>query len=275
MKDEQPIRSFLFVPALRLDFLDKAAASGAGAVLVDLEDAIPPARKAEARATIGDWVSRLSGAGIKAAVRVNANDVADIQAVCAAGAWAVIVPKVNHTADLDAFRGSTQGMSSRPRLFATIETAKGVLACAEVARVADVSGLMFGAGDFAMDTGMAFDEDVLTAPCASVVIAARAAGLPAFGLPGPITDFRNLARLTALAQRARALGFSGTPVVHPRQVAIIEQVFGVSADEISRAQEIVRRFEASDGLPFSDEEGLIEWPIYEAARELLRSTKDR
>ena len=272
MMDEQLVRSFLFVPALRQDFLDKAIASGAGAVMLDLEDAIPPARKAEARETLHDWVTQLSGAGVKAAVRVNANDADDMQAACSAGAWSVIVPKVNRSADLDTFRHSTRGMTLRPLLFATIETAKGVLACTGIAQVPEVSGLMFGAGDFAIDTGMAYDEDVLKVPCAAVVIAARAAGLPAFGLPGPITDFRDLDRLRALAERARALGFSGTPVIHPRQVPVIEQVFGTRDDEIARAQEIVRQFEASDGLPVADAEGLIEWPIYEAARKLLRSS---
>ncbi len=275
MKDEELVRSFLFVPALRQGFLDKAVASGAGAVLLDLEDAIPPARKVEARETLHDWVARLSGAGIKAAVRVNANDAADMQAACLAGAWSVIVPKVNQTADLDTFRHGTRGMNPRPLLFATIETAKGVLACAGIAKVPEVCGLMFGAGDFAIDTGMAYDEDVLTVPCAAVVIAARAAGLPAYGLPGPITDFRDLDRLRALAERARALGFSGTPVIHPRQVPVIEQVFGVRNEEIARAQEIVRQFEASDGLPVADAEGLIEWPIYEAAQRLLRTCGPR
>lgn len=269
MKDEEPVRSFLFVPALRQGFLDKAIASGAGAVLVDLEDAIPPARKAEARDTLQAWVTQLSGAGIKASVRVNANDAADMQAACSAGVWSVIVPKVNRPADLDTYRHSARDMNRRPLLFATIETAKGLVNCAGIAQVPEVNGLMFGAGDFAIDTGMAHDENVLTVPCTAVVIAARAAGLPAYGLPGPITDFRDLDRLRAMAERARALGFSGTPVIHPRQVAVIEQVFGFRNEEIARAREIVRQFEASDGLPVADEKGLIEWPIYEAAQKLL------
>lgn len=273
MNEVKPLHSFLFVPALRSDLVGKAARSGAGAVVLDLEDAIPPQRKREAREALAGAIAQLQRDGMRAVVRINAHDMADAQVACTLGAWGVVVPKVNCAADLSVCASCARGEARSPRLFATIETAKGLLAAAHIAQVPEVDALMFGSGDFAIDSGMACHEDVLALPASLVVIAARAAGRLAYGLPGPITDFADLARLERMALRARALGFSGTPVIHPRQVPIIERVFGPSAEELARARAIVREFEASDGLPTAGSSGFIEWPIYRAALELLKSVE--
>lgn len=270
-------RSMLFVPVLRDRLVHTAASSGAGAIILDLEDSIPPDSKEQARAALDAAAAKLRDAGAVVFVRVNRGSREDLLASARIAPDGLILPKVATPDDLreavDVFQsGASDGRKTR--LYATIETAAGVVNAPAIAAGGSVDGLMFGAGDFAFDTGMAYDESVMEMPACLVVIAARSASLPAYGLAGPITNLAHSSRLLTIARRSKALGFSGSPAIHPRQVPIIEEAFAPLPDEVERAKRIIALYEASDGLPMKDDGTLIEWPLYREACSLLGRTPE-
>lgn len=263
------VRSMLFVPVLRERFVERAKNCGAGAVILDLEDSIPVHDKSRARAALPQACARLKASGLNVAVRVNRGNIDDATASQQTGVWGLVLPKVDAGEDLRPLASLFSGTRNRPYILATIETAKGLVNAAEIAASPIVDGLIFGAADFARDTGMAYHEDVLEFPAWQMVLAARAARLPAFGLAGPLDDIRDMDRLRRLAQRSKRLGFCGAPAIHPAQIEVLEGAFAPSEEELARARAVVSQFEASDGLPSADDGRLVEWPIYVAACELL------
>ncbi|SKC71727.1 HpcH/HpaI aldolase/citrate lyase family protein [Krasilnikoviella flava] len=234
-----PPLTLLYVPADRPDRVAKALSSGADAVLVDLEDAVAPAAKDAAR---GHLVRLLGGEGDGPAVQVRVNHAStpwhaeDVAALAALprGVGAR-VPKVESVAEVRALADALPGR----RLHLLLESALGVERAFELAtaspRVASV-----GLGEADLRSDLRVDDDAgLTWARARVVVAARAAGLPAPAMSA-YTHVRDLEGLAASCRAGRALGFCGRTAIHPAQLATIREAFAPRPDEVARAREVVR-----------------------------------
>ena len=232
------LRSLLFVPPLKPRYVEKAPATAAEGFIIDLEDSIGPTLKAAARAAVPGVLEALRGAGRPVLVRINADGEEDIQAL--SGYWldGVIAPKVRSVVEVEVLAKHLRTAELNVGLLVSIEDPQGVLNAPE---------LMFGAGDFVAATGMAPIADILTIPAMMTVLAARAAGCPAFGLPGLIAEFRDLEALRALASHAKSIGFNGSPAIHPDQLVVLQEAFSPTVEEAAAANRVVQAYESSDG----------------------------
>ena len=264
-------RSLLAVPASNRKMVEKALASEADAVFLDLEDAVALEKKAGARDDVARAVMELDWGGRPTLFRANAIDTRwfyrdVIEVVEAAGDRldAVLVPKVNRPEDLHAVAVLLAGIEletdlppGKIALEAQIETAGGLTNIDAIARSTDRLGaLHFGPGDFAASLGMpqtslgtrdewdeAYPGHRFGYVMQRVVVAARAAGLRA--VDGPVADHRDEEGLRAACRLARALGFDGKWCIHPAQIPVVNEVFSPTAGEISWAEKVVEAYEAA------------------------------
>ncbi|WP_275002768.1 HpcH/HpaI aldolase/citrate lyase family protein [Promicromonospora iranensis] len=232
--------TLLYVPADRPDRVTKALASPADVVLVDLEDAVAPSRKAEARENAAELLARGPG-GRAVQVRINhastpwhADDVALVASLPAqVGAR---IPKVESA---DEVRALAAALPGRP-LHLLVESALGVERAFELATASpQVASLGLGEADLRSDLRVDGDEG-LTWARGRVVVAARAAHLP----PPHMSAYTNVRDLDGLAdscRAGRALGFCGRTAIHPRQLDTIRAAFLPSASEVAVAQEVLAR----------------------------------
>ena len=239
-----PPRTYLFVPGDRPERFDKARASGADAVVLDLEDAVSPARKAAAR----DAIAAALGGGTRWVVRINdaatpwfSDDLA-LLAAAPAGSVEVMLPKAESPAQVAAVRAVLPTVP----VLALIESALGVLQVDAVAASPGVSRLVFGTLDFALDLDIDITDDPagLLHAAGRIALASRAAGLaaPVAGVTPEITDDR---RLLADLAWARRLGFGAKLCIHPRQVAPLHQALEPDAASLDWARRVLAAVAAS------------------------------
>ncbi|CAN5356339.1 CoA ester lyase [soil metagenome] len=276
--------SMLFVPVLNDTFLAKAATRGADCIQLDLEDSIPFARKAEARAAVAVAAAGLAAQGVEVVVRINRPwrmAIADIEASVSPAVLGLTLPKVPDAShvraigevidELEAERGLTRGHT---RLVAMIETAEGLLNMAEIARASDrVVGITVGAEDLGLSMGMEPNEDALYVPNVQAVAAARAAGVLPIGYVGTVAEFADEAKYRATAERARRLGFAGGFCIHPKQVPILNAAFSPGETDVADARELVAAYEAAEraGKGAVTHKGrMIDAPVVDRARALLQ-----
>jgi citrate lyase subunit beta/citryl-CoA lyase len=260
-----PRRSYLFVPADRPDRYAKALAAGAGAVIVDLEDAVAPEAKVAAREALMHWLSRATA---QVLVRVNASETgwfADDLALCGHAAVAgVLLPKAERRADL----AHASAIAAGRRLYPLIETAAGFDAMRTLANAPGVERLMFGSIDFQVDLGIDGDDDALLAFRSQIVLASRLAGLraPVDGVTAAIDDAE---RLRLDAERARRLGFGGKLCIHPKQVAVVERAFAPSEAERDWARRVLDAAERAKGAAVAVDGKMVDKPVMLRARAIL------
>ena len=271
------LRSLLFAPAVRPDFITKLPQRGADAVVIDCEDATPANAKAEARLNARRLAPSVAASGTQVMVRVNA--VAsewfedDVQDALSDELAAVIVPKVDTWAALDACDHALEDAGfGYLGVIAGIETALGVADARPLLAHPRVVGAYFGAADFIADMGgVRTGSNVEVHHARSVVaLSARLAGVPV--LDQIVADFRDGERFTAESADARALGFSGKLCIHPDQVAIANSAFVPSAEEIGRAQRLLHAYEhaSSAGIAAIDFEGqMVDEPLAVQARRII------
>ena len=225
-----PPLTWLFVPADRPDRVEKAVASRAHAVIVDLEDGVPAAAKAEARANLGDLFRAVREKPVF--VRVNSGSDDDLAAVAGLPLAGVFVPKVERPGDVPAL----------PSVHAMVETARGVEAVFEIASHPVVHGLSLGEADLRSQTGAL--EEGLDFARSRVVNAAVAAGLPR--PPQSVyMNVRDLEGLAASCRRGRALGHLGRCAIHPDQLEVIERAYLPTAQEVELARATVEKLETA------------------------------
>lgn len=274
------MRSALFVPLADERFLAKAHERGADALLLDLEDSVPPAQKEAARARLADAARRLTERGATVMLRVNpapellAND---LKAAAQVRLAAVFLPKVESAQDVVAAERLLGG--SATKLVAMIESPAAALEAAAIARAGTrLAGLAFGSEDYCGALGIASGAALLDVPAQMVAMAARARGLAAFGQPGPVTEIENMDAYERLLGRAKAMGFTGTLCIHPKQVAAANRVYAPTAEEVAMAKEIVAAFDAAlrEGRGAIALHGrMIDAPVAAQARATLARAKDR
>ncbi len=277
------LRSLLFLPATAEHLLAKASERGADALVVDLEDAIPPNRKAEARPMARTAVQHLAARGATVLLRVNSEPdlwQQDLQDMPLQSLAAVMLPKVETPAQLEAFdqalatraAAARHGGGQPPPIAALLETPRGVLAAAQVAPHPALCALGFGAEDYAGALGVPPEPAALTWPAQQVLTCAHAHGLACWGLAGSIAVVDDLAGFEQTVRAGRAMGFTGSVCIHPRQVPIVNRGFSPTADECAWAARVVAADEAARmaGLGAVLLDGrMIDRPIVEWARRWL------
>ncbi len=256
-------RTLLFAPADRPERFAKAARAGAGLVVLDLEDAVIPERKPAARANVLEWLAHDN----TCVVRINAAGTEwfddDVRAV-AAHDCAVLVPKAEDPGQLEELAAR---LDPAPCVIALIETATGVLNAPRIAAAPGVRRLAFGNVDLAAQLGVAADDRLALASARSEVVLACAAA----GIPGPIdgvtTDVHDAEVLRADIEHARRLGFTGKLCIHPRQLAVADEVLRPSAEELAWARSIVEA-PLMNGVAVVDGQ-MVDKPVLDRARRLL------
>ena len=277
------LRSLLFVPGDRPERFAKAAASGADAIILDLEDSVSPANKEAARAAVADYLA--GEREVITLVRVNPLDghmtAADVAAIAAARPDAIMLPKAEGApaiAQLDTILRSESpaGTSLPPILPIATETPAAIFTLGSYREVgARLIGLTWGAEDLPAAIGAATSREAdgdYTDPYrvarVLTLFAAHGAGVAAIDTVFPaISDADGLA---AYAARARRDGFTGMMAIHPAQVAPINAAFTPSADEVARAQAIVDAFAANPGAGVLQLGGkMVDAPHLKQARHIL------
>lgn len=273
-------RTALFVPATRADRIPKALASGADAVIVDLEDAVAPQDKDRARAALDaalaadlhrasaspSFLSSVSGPQLWVRVNAGAPWGEHDLALCArhAAVQAVMVPKAESAQQMQA---AFEACGRKP-LVALIETAEGYARRDDVASHPAVKRLAFGSIDFQLDLGISGEGDALLVFRSGLVLASRLAGLPA-PLDGVTVEVADLQLVAADAARARALGFGGKLCIHPQQVGPVNAAFSPSPAEMEWAQRVVAACEASAGAAVAVDGKMVDKPVLLRAQALL------
>jgi citrate lyase beta subunit len=265
-------RSLLAVPASNRRMVEKALASGADAVFLDLEDAVAPESKPDARGDVVLALRELDWGGRPTLFRANAldtrwfyRDVVEVVEGAGEALDAVLVPKVNRPEDLHAVAVLLDGIElekdlepGKIGLEAQIETAEGLTNVDAIARsTGRLRALHFGPGDFAASLGMpqtsigtrdewdeAYPGHRFGYVMQRIVVAARAAGLRA--LDGPVADHRDEEGLREACRVARAIGFDGKWCIHPAQVPVVNEVFSPTEDEVSWAKKVVGAYEEAN-----------------------------
>ena len=283
-------RSWLFVPGDKPKMMAKAFASGADAVIIDLEDAVSEQNKADARNLVAAFAKDPPPTSSQLWVRINplhtAHALPDLAAVVQAGPAGIVLPKadsVSAVIELDHYLSALEAAAGRPlgetRIlpFAT-ETAKSVFELGSyVASGPRLAGLTWGAEDLPVAVGATSGRDergAFTPLCElarSLCIAgAAAAGVAAIEAVYP--PFRDLEGLRAYAVRGRRDGFQGMLAIHPAQVTVINEVFTPSAAEIEYAERVVAAFESNvDRGTIALDGKMLDAPHLKQAKRILAS----
>jgi len=265
-------RSLLFVPGLRPDRYPKAMAVGADCVCVDLEDAVAPDRKDEARHLSLPVFGETGVGRAERVVRINGvrtiDGLRDILALSTTPhpPDALMLPKIRNAEEV---RWLDDVLSHVPVTFQVIiETTDGLLNAAEIAQASPrISTLLFGAYDMAAELRASRSWDSLLYARSRVVHAAARAGVDVIDVP--FLDLQDQAGLEVEASRAVDLGFTGKAAIHPDQLAIIHKAFSPGDEQVEAARRILATFALStDGLLVVDGK-LIEKPVIRAMERIL------
>jgi (S)-citramalyl-CoA lyase len=259
----------LFVPATRPDRVEKAYATEAGAIIVDLEDAVAPAKRAEARDCLAGIMARVDCARL--ILRINSpatiDGIADLQMLlhAAHSPAFIMVPKSESAGVLRMLDAVLADADVHCGLLALVETARGLCVVEEIAASCPrVVGVMFGAADMASDITCAPGSAVLEAARHRISIACSAVGKAAIDSPALVID--DVAAVRAEADRARDLGFDAKAAIHPSQIAPINASYQPDAETLERARKIVTL--AAQGVGVLDGE-LIDEAMAKAARTMI------
>jgi citrate lyase subunit beta / citryl-CoA lyase len=268
-------RSFLFVPANRPERYAKALASGAGAVIIDLEDAIAPDDKPAARVQLEAAFGDVPVADRKRLlVRINAattpwhdDDLMLMGSLTKEGLAGVVLPKAESPDQL-AHVAALVGQACA--LLPMIESAAGLEAINQTARSPQVARLLFGNLDFQADLGMACgpEEAELQSVRMALVLASRLAGLapPVDGVTAATGDVDQVQKD---AERSRRSGFGARLCIHPAQVAVVNAALSPTAAELDWAQRVLQASEKSKAGVFTLDGRMVDAPVLLLARRLL------
>lgn len=261
------VRSVLFLPASNPRAIARARASKADLVVLDLEDAVKPedkdeARKAAVEAVASDWP-------VPVAIRINGIGSdwhsLDMDEVARANCGFAVLPRATSA---HLVREAREALD-KP-LLAMIETAAGVLAAPEIAH--EAAALIAGTNDLRADLHLPLDatREPISGSLQMIVLSARAAGVPAFD--GVFNALKDPVGFAAEAQAGRQLGFDGKSLIHPDQIEPCNRVFGPTQEELERARRLIDAF-SGGAERFEDQ--MIEHMHVEAARRLVERSESR
>jgi citrate lyase subunit beta/citryl-CoA lyase len=263
-------RSYLFVPGDRPDRFDKALAAGADAVILDLEDAVSPAKKNDARAAIEKWLT----ADKQVLLRINADTTEwyrqDLELARAGGITGILLSKA------ESIEGSLHAICAEAGkiLLPQIETAQGFENAYALASTPGVQRLLFGTLDFQMDLGIDGEGDELAYFRSELVLVSRLAGIQP-PVDGPSTALDNATQLTADTHRARRMGFGGKLCIHPRQVVHVNAAFAPGAEELAWARRVLAAAAASEGAAVALDGRMVDRPVILRAEQIVHEAARR
>jgi citrate lyase subunit beta / citryl-CoA lyase len=249
------LRSYLYVPADRPDRIARAFGRGADALILDLEDAVAPARKLEARDYLTGW---LPSAQAPVWIRVNGGGpgVQDVRALASSPGISGFCLAKASIAQVLAITRVLEAARSRAALVPILEDAAAVLDARAIASLPRVTRLQLGEADLRAQLGIrpSADERELLAIRSQVVLASAAAGISAPTAPASV-NFTDLAAFATSTQALRRLGFSGRTCIHPAQVEIVNREFTPSTAEIQQARSVLTSLDAGGGGPVRGPDG--------------------
>lgn len=266
------LRTYLFAPATRPERFDKAARAGAGAVIVDLEDAVEPARKDDARASLARTLPALADTarneGAQLLVRINSQGTSwyrdDLDACAALDIDGIVIPKAEDAGEVARIAASRPDWA----LHLLMETAAGFARLGELAHAPHVARLMLGTVDLALDIGANEIGEPLHYYRSQILLFTRLAGLlPA--VDGVCTILDDPAALDAEVRRARAFGFGAKLCVHPKQIAPVTAGLGPTPREVQWATRVCEV--ASSGAAAAVDGKLVDAPVLAQARRILEA----
>lgn len=259
-------RSYLFVPGDRPERFDKALASGAHMTIIDLEDAVQPQRKDEARAALRGWLERTRQ---QVVVRINAAGTSwcgdDAQLLSLPAVAGVMVPKAEDPGQISSVAAL---LRDRQVLLPLVETVAGHFAAAEIARVPRVTRLAFGSFDFMSDAGIRADGEELDPVRTHLVLVSRHAGIAA-PIDGVTLETDDAAQIERDVARSRRWGMGGKLCIHPRQVAAVNAGFAPTLKEVEWAHRVVAALAAENLGAVTVDGKLVDRPIELMARTIL------
>jgi citrate lyase subunit beta/citryl-CoA lyase len=272
------VRAPLFVPADRPDRLQKACASGADALIFDLEDAVAAGSKNQARHNLLALIQGAHVAGLPAWVRLN-HDVLhladDLQALVRAQADAFVWPKAEHPGLLDAIDQAlnTLGAPRDLKAIALVEHPRmiGHERLMQLAMAPRVKALALGTEDFSAAMGTAPSPALLHTPAQAVIRAAHACDVLAYAMPCSIALIDDSESWQEGLEWARAQGGHGALCIHPQQIAAVHAHFQSSPQEIEWAQRALQMAETHAGAAFRMDGQMVDTPVLERAKRLMRN----
>ncbi len=288
MKDFEINRSALFVPGNRPDRVDKAVATAADMIIIDLEDAVPAADKIAVRSVVKEKIDQYRNR--KLMVRVNDLDTGltegDLNIIVRTGLDMVMLPKVQragdvrHMADLMLSAEKAAGIDPGSLgLVALVETALGVENAFDIAGaqtdIPRLQTLAFGAADFSLDMDIQISKtgEELAFPRARIALGCRAGGIDQ-PLDTPfMIDLKDPEAFETDVQRGKNLGFGGKLCIHPNQVDVCNRIFAPSEKEIVFSGRVVKAFETAEaaGQAAIQVDGkFIDYPVVARARKILK-----
>lgn len=262
--------TYLFVPGNRAERFAKALASGADRVILDLEDAVSPADKPQARHAIGAWLTTLDGAA-RATILVRLNDALspwhadDLQWLSTQPMGEVMLSKCESAAQVAAVHAH---MASDAQVLPLIETVRGVMALNDIARAPHVSRLAFGSIDYLLDLDLPGPGFALDAAATAIAMASRAAELPS-PVAG-VTPELDAARVTGDLLHARSLGFAAKLCIHPTQVGVVREALRPDAPTLAWASRVNSAWQTAGGQGAIQVDGrMVDKPVALRAQRIL------
>jgi citrate lyase subunit beta/citryl-CoA lyase len=276
-------RSLLYVPANVDRFIESVHTRGADAIILDLEDSVPPAEKATARGNLQDSARRVARGGADVLVRINRPldlAVRDVEAAVSPDVGGLLISKVEGPDHVRLLAGLVDALEEQhsmdaghTRLVVMIESARAFQHMDAIASAhPHIAALMIGGEDFALDLGMHPGPETLQYPKQQSIIAARAAGIVPLGLMATVADYSDLASVRENAERSRAFGMEGATCIHPSAVPILNEVFSPGENEVAEAKRIVEAYEnaAATGRGSVEVDGrMVDVPVVLRAQRLL------
>ncbi len=283
-----PIRSALFVPGNRPDRVDKAAATAADHVIIDLEDAVAVSQKEETRALVRAKIVAHKHRGVL--VRINGLETdffkGDLKAVVVKELRGLVLPKTESTHQVAEIHRLLIHFENKQRLqegsTAVILLTESALGVQNIFKISSAAAelnreflVALGAADYALDMGIEITKNgaELMYPRSRMALACRAAGIPP-PLDTPfMIDLKDIEALKDDARRAKQLGFQGKLCIHPNQIEPCHAIFTPTGDEIEFARRVVETFEAQEakGLAAIQVDGkFVDYPVVERSRRILR-----
>ncbi len=255
----RPIRSELFVPGNKEDWMRRAPRFNADALILDLEDSVPPDQKSEARESVSRIAQELGEAGQTVVVRVNRLETGltgrDLEAVASAHLYCVLLPKVEGPADvvevdnlLSHFERQKGLEVGKIFIDPALETASGIRQSWEIAtsspRVAHMGASGGKGGDTARSIGFQWTPEGMETLFlrSKVLVDVRAAGIP-YPMSGGWMDIHDLDGLRKSAQQARQLGYTGMHLIHPSHVPVVNEVFTPTSEEVAHYKGLIEAME--------------------------------
>jgi citrate lyase subunit beta/citryl-CoA lyase len=260
--------TYLFVPGNRPDRFAKALASGADAVIIDLEDAVTPEDKPAARNAIREFAASNPDRAASLLVRINDAGTqwfdADLDLLRAARVGGALLPKAEQTRHIERTAAS---LPPEGVVIPIIETARGLLNVEALAATPRAQRFAFGTLDYAVDLDLSGDERGFAYPACRIALASRAAGI-ASPIAGVTPEIGDEAKLLADLAFARACGFSAKLCIHPRQVAAIHRALAPTDDEIAWARRVLAAAESGRGAAQVDGR-MVDRPVVLKAQSIL------